>query len=92
MTDIRATLERKLRERSAKMAVLGLGYVGLPFATVFAESGFEVIGIDPDPRKAGAVNAGESYIGDIESRQVAKLVNAKKLRATTDFSELAGVE
>jgi len=72
--------------------VLGLGYVGLPFATVFAESGFEVIGIDPDPRKAGAVNAGESYIGDIESRQVAKLVNAKKLRATTDFSELAGVE
>src|SRR3989304_6714462 len=92
MTDIRATLERKLRERSAKMAVLGLGYVGLPFATVFAESGFEVIGIDPDPRKAGAVNAGESYIGDIESRQVGKLVNAKKLRATTDFSELAGVE
>jgi UDP-N-acetyl-D-glucosamine dehydrogenase len=92
MTDIRSTLERKLRERSAKMAVLGLGYVGLPFATVFAESGFEVIGIDPDPRKSDAVNAGRSYIGDVESDQLAKLVKAKKMRATTDFSELAKVD
>lgn len=89
MADIRSTLERKLRERSAKMAVLGLGYVGLPFATVFAEAGFEVIGIDPDQRKSEAINAGKSYIGDIEGEQVARLVKAQKLRATTDFSELA---
>lgn len=92
MTDIRSTLEQKLRDRSAKMAVLGLGYVGLPFATVFAEGGFQVVGIDPDPKKAEAINAGRSYIGDVESEQVARLVKAKKLRATTDFSELADAD
>lgn len=92
MTDIRSTLEGKLRQRSAKMAVLGLGYVGLPFATVFAEAGFDVLGIDPDPKKADAVNAGKSYIGDVKTEQVASLVRAKKLRATTDFSELKDVD
>lgn len=92
MTDIRSSLERKLRERSARMAVLGLGYVGLPFATVFAEAGFDVLGIDPDPRKVDAVNGGKSYIGDVESEQVAKLVKAKNLRATADFSELKNVD
>src|SRR3990172_3360704 len=92
MTDIRSNLERKLRERSAKMAVLGLGYVGLPFATVFAEGGFDVLGVDPDQKKVDAVNAGKSYIGDVKSEQVAQLVKAKKLRATTDFSELKNVD
>ncbi len=92
MTDIRSTLERKLRGRTAKMAVLGLGYVGLPFASVFAEGGFDVLGVDPDPKKVDAVNAGKSYIGDVESDLVARLVKAKKLRATTDFSELKNVD
>jgi UDP-N-acetyl-D-glucosamine dehydrogenase len=92
MSDIRSTLERKLRDRSAKMAVLGLGYVGLPFATVFAEGGFDVLGVDPDQKKVDAVNAGKSYIGDVKSEQVAQLVKAKKLRATTDFSELKNVD
>ncbi|MCL5429077.1 MAG: nucleotide sugar dehydrogenase [Chloroflexi bacterium] len=92
MTDIRSSLVGKLRDRSAKMAVLGLGYVGLPFATVFAEAGFEVVGVDPDPRKVHAINAGKSYIGDVENEQVARLVKARKLRATTDFSELANVD
>jgi UDP-N-acetyl-D-glucosamine dehydrogenase len=92
MSDIRFNLERKLRDGSAKMAVLGLGYVGLPFATVFGESGFNVLGVDPDPKKVDAVNSGKSYIGDVESDQVAKLVKAKKLRATTDFAELAKID
>lgn len=92
MSDIRSTLERKLRDRSAKMAVLGLGYVGLPFATVFADGGFDVLGVDPDQKKVDAVNAGKSYIGDVKSEQVAQLVEAKKLRATTDFSELKNVD
>lgn len=92
MSDIRSTLERKLRDGSAKMAVLGLGYVGLPFATVFGEGGFDVLGIDPDPKKVDSINAGKSYIGDVESDQVAKLVRAKKLRATTDFAELKTID
>ncbi|MCW5875367.1 MAG: nucleotide sugar dehydrogenase [Anaerolineales bacterium] len=92
MTEIRSTLEEKLRERSAKMAVLGLGYVGLPLAAVFAEAGFEVLGIDPDERKIEAIAKGESYIGDIESEQVARLVKAGKLRASSDFAELADID
>lgn len=92
MSEVRTALERKLKERSAKMAILGLGYVGLPLATVFGEAGMDVLGVDPDQRKVDAINKGESYIGDIESKQVAALVKAKKLRATTDFSELAHVD
>ena len=89
MNEIRGALERKLKDRSAIMAVLGMGYVGLPLAVVFAEAGFEVLGIDPDTRKIDALTAGESYIGDVTSEQVAGLVKSKKLRPTADFAELA---
>src|SRR3990172_5036287 len=89
MNEIRSALERKLKDRSAIMAVLGMGYVGLPLAVVFAEAGFEVLGIDPDTRKIDALTAGESYIGDVTSEQVAGLVKSKKLRPTADFAELA---
>ncbi len=92
MNEIRSALERKLNQRSAKMAVLGMGYVGLPLAVVFAEAGFEVLGVDPDAKKIKALSAGESYIGDVTSEQVARLVKAKKLGATTDFSELANAD
>ncbi|MEX1248609.1 MAG: nucleotide sugar dehydrogenase [Anaerolineales bacterium] len=89
MSDIRSKLGRKLSERSAQVAILGLGYVGLPLAAVFAEAGFNVLGIDPDPKKVQEVNAGRSYIPDVPTEQVARLVKGKKLRATTDFAELA---
>ena len=92
MSETRSALERKLRDRSAKMAVLGLGYVGLPLATVFAEAGFDVLGIDPDQKKVDAIDAGESYIGDVENEQVARLVNAGKLHASIDFAGLAKVD
>jgi len=92
MTPIRTELERKLTERRARMAVLGLGYVGLPLAAVFAEAGFEVTGIDPDSRKVEAIQKGESYIGDIESAQVAALTKAGKLRASTSFEPLAQMD
>jgi UDP-N-acetyl-D-glucosamine dehydrogenase len=89
MSIIKEELKKKLHEKSANVAVLGLGYVGLPFATVFAEAGFVVIGVDPDARKVDALNKGISYIQDVETEQVARLVSAGKLRATTDFSELS---
>ena len=89
MSIIKEELKKKLQEKSANVAVLGLGYVGLPFATVFAEAGFVVTGVDPDARKVDALNKGISYIQDVETEQVARLVSAGKLRATTDFSELA---
>ena len=54
MNNYREILEQKFETRSAKIAILGMGYVGLPLAVVFADAGFEVIGIDPDERKIDA--------------------------------------
>lgn len=92
MDNIRQALLNKLQRREARVAVLGLGYVGLPLATVFAEAGFSVVGIDPDQGKVAAVNRGESYIQDVGADQVARLVSAGKLSATADFSALAAAD
>ena len=86
------TLLKKLENKSAKMAVLGLGYVGLPLAVVFAEAGFDVIGIDPDTSKVDALNKGESYIPDVPTSDIAPLIESGKFTATTDFSVLRDVE
>ncbi|MEE9188264.1 MAG: nucleotide sugar dehydrogenase [Anaerolineales bacterium] len=82
-------LQEKIRDRSAKIVILGLGYVGLPLATVFAEAGFNVIGVDPDSRKVEILRRGESYIQDVPTNTLAQLIQSGKLRATTDFSVLA---
>jgi UDP-N-acetyl-D-glucosamine dehydrogenase len=85
---VKESLVKKLKEKNAKIAVLGLGYVGLPLAVVFAEAGFHVTGVDPDVRKIEAIKKGESYIPDVKTEAVAKLVKDGKLSATTDFSVL----
>jgi UDP-N-acetyl-D-glucosamine dehydrogenase len=69
-----------------------LGYVGVPLAVEFGRGGLEVVGIDIDPEKAAALNAGESYIPDVAAVDVAALVAAGRLRATTDFSAIAAVD
>jgi UDP-N-acetyl-D-glucosamine dehydrogenase len=81
-------LIKSLKEKKARIGILGLGYVGLPLAVVFAEAGFHVTGIDPDARKAEAINKGVSYIPDVKTEAVAKLVKSGYLTATTDFSVL----
>ncbi|MBI9044359.1 MAG: nucleotide sugar dehydrogenase [Anaerolineaceae bacterium] len=81
-------LIEKLKNKNAYVAVLGMGYVGLPLATVFAEAGYKVIGIDPDESKVKAIKEGKSYILDVPTEQVAKLVKAGLLDATSDFSVL----
>jgi UDP-N-acetyl-D-glucosamine dehydrogenase len=81
-------LMESLQSHKARVAVLGLGYVGLPLAVVFAEAGFEVIGIDPIGEKVDQLNQGKSYILDVPTEQVQRLVAAGKLRATTNFSAL----
>ncbi|RPI80692.1 MAG: nucleotide sugar dehydrogenase [Chloroflexi bacterium] len=88
VNSVQENLIGRLRDKSARVAVLGLGYVGLPLATVFAEAGFNVVGIDPDRRKVDTVCRGESHIKDVPTSQVARLVSAGKLTATTDFSVL----
>jgi UDP-N-acetyl-D-glucosamine dehydrogenase len=82
----------QLDNKSARVAILGLGYVGLPLAVVFSEAGFNVIGIDPDERKVNTILRGESHIQDIPTEQIARLVASGKLTATTDFSTLAQVQ
>jgi UDP-N-acetyl-D-glucosamine dehydrogenase len=79
-------LEEKIQQRTAVLGVVGLGYVGLPLAVEFAAAGFTVIGIDLDPRKVAAVNAGQSYIEDVPDATLAPLVAAGRLRATTDYA------
>jgi UDP-N-acetyl-D-glucosamine dehydrogenase len=88
----RQTLLTQLNQRTARVAVLGLGYVGLPLAVVFAEAGFNVIGVDPDPYKVDTVNRGDSHIQDVPGEQVGRLVAAGKLKATTDFAALQEAE
>ncbi len=79
-------LRRKIESREARVGVVGLGYVGLPLAVEFAQAGFTVTGIDLDQRKVDALNRGESYIQDVSTADVKELVDAGRLRATTDFS------
>lgn len=86
--DNKQELIRKLRYKNAKIAILGLGYVGLPLAVVFAEAGFKVTGVDPDLRKISALAQGISYIPDVKSETIARLVAAGSLDATADFSIL----
>jgi UDP-N-acetyl-D-glucosamine dehydrogenase len=89
---IKESLLEKIHQRTAHVAVLGLGYVGLPLATVFAEAGFRVTGIDPDQQKVEALNRGESYIKDVSTEEVERLVSSGKLSGTTDFTVLTDVD
>jgi UDP-N-acetyl-D-glucosamine dehydrogenase len=85
---IKETLMEDLRTKKAQIGILGLGYVGLPLAVVFAEAGFHVTGIDPDARKAASIQKGVSYIPDVKTAALEKLVKSGYLTATTDFSAL----
>jgi len=86
------TLIKKMNDKTARIAILGLGYVGLPLAVVFAEAGFTVMGIDPDARKADSVKKGVSYIPDISTERLAALIKSGRLSASTDFSVLKDMD
>jgi UDP-N-acetyl-D-glucosamine dehydrogenase len=74
------------------IAIVGLGYVGLPLALQFARNGVTVVGLDVDPAKVSAVNEGRSYIKHIEAAAIAQQVSAGRLRASNDFSLAGEVE
>jgi len=75
-----------------KIAIVGLGYVGLPLSLQFARSGVNVLGLDVDPAKIESLNAGRSYIKHIESSAIAEHVKAKMFEASADFSRIKEVE
>src|SRR6266849_816282 len=91
-TLVQRELEEKIRNRKAKVGIVGLGYVGLPLAVEFAKAGFEVIGIDLSESKVAKVNAGESYIADIPAGVFGPLVKSGKLRATSDFKVITQLD
>jgi UDP-N-acetyl-D-glucosamine dehydrogenase len=86
--NIKETLIKKLQEKTAKIGILGMGYVGMPLAVVFAEAGFQVLGIDPDQGKVDTFNKNISYIQDVPGATVARLHKTGKLNMTSDFAAL----
>lgn len=82
----------RFRDRSARVGIIGMGYVGLPLATVFAEAGFQVTGLDLDQDRMDLLNAGKSYIGDVPSDLLARFVERGSLVGTTDFSVLSSLD
>ena len=86
------TLTQKIKDRSARVGIVGLGYVGLPLAVEFAKAGFHVTGIDVLSSKVDQINAGVSYIQDIPSDTLAPLVKSGHLKATTDFAAVKDLD
>jgi UDP-N-acetyl-D-glucosamine dehydrogenase len=78
----------RINDRSARIGVIGQGYVGLPLALAFCDAGFGVTGIDVDPVKVATLSRGESYIKHIGPERVKKAVTSGKFQATTDFDGL----
>lgn len=84
------SLTDRFTDRTATLAIVGLGYVGLPLAVVFAKAGFRVVGIDLNQARVDSVNNCESYIEDVTSETLRELHG--RISATTDFAVLAGAD
>ena len=85
-------LRRKIRTRTAKTGIIGLGYVGLPLAVEMAKAGFQVTGIDLSQEKVNSINRGISYIPDVSSQTVESFVTADKLRATQSLAAVGELD
>lgn len=92
MVTLKEKLIKKIEDLSANIAILGLGYVGLPLAVVFADAGYDVVALDVDKSKVDLLNNGISYIQDVDTNQLSRLVSTGKLRGSTNFSELKNVD
>lgn len=87
MTDHARALAQRLEDRTARIGIIGLGYVGLPTAVAFAEAGFSVVGIDRDHTRTGGVNEGRSHVEDVPSDSVKQLVKSGKLSAVQSLAD-----
>src|SRR5579862_9722069 len=86
------TLADRIHSRSARVGIVGLGYVGLPLAVEFAKAGFSVTGIDLQESKVQRVNLADSYIQDIPAAELGPLVDANKISATSDFGVISELD
>jgi UDP-N-acetyl-D-glucosamine dehydrogenase len=85
-------LKERIVNRTAKVGIIGLGYVGLPLAVEFAIAGFDVTGIDVQEEKTSLINRGMSYIQDVQEEVLHSLVQLKKVKATTDFCAIRDLD
>jgi len=90
--DYQKQLIERFENKTAHIGILGLGYVGLPLAVVFAEAGFTVTGIEPMQSKVDSLLKGKSYVLDVPSETVAKLIKSGKLIPTSDFSAIKNLD
>ena len=86
------SLEQKIKDKGAKVGVVGLGYVGLPLAVEFADKGYYVLGIDTDHAKVAKLNRGENYVGDVEKERLKRLVDEGVLEATTMYGRVGELD
>lgn len=89
---MKETIIEKLKNRTAVIGVVGLGYVGLPLAVEKAKAGYRVIGFDIQQKRCDMVNEGHNYIGDVVDEDLKNLTGSGKLVATTDYSRIAEVD
>ena len=85
-------LRKKITNKTAKVAVIGLGYVGLPLSIEMAKAGFSVVGIDIDKKKVNNINSKHSDLPDVSEQDLARAVSQKKLIATSDFRVLKEID
>ncbi|MFC1557960.1 nucleotide sugar dehydrogenase [candidate division KSB1 bacterium] len=92
MNSIYNGLKKKIEDKTLRIAVVGLGYVGLPLAVEFIKNGYDVIGIDADKNKVRLVNKGRLYIKDIDETYFRRITRSKKLQAASDYSIIKEVD
>lgn len=86
------SLENKIKQKKARIGVVGLGYVGLPLAVEYAAQGFETVGIEVDKNKVNAVNAGKNYIDDVDNKVFAKVTKSGKLTAVSTYDDVSKLD
>lgn len=92
LTNDRGYLLEKIKSRQANVAIIGLGYVGLPLAIAFAEAGFRITGIDIDPKRVASLNAGRSYVSDVPSERIAHFLAYAEKEAGERVRSIGGAE
>ena len=90
--DVLTRFQDRVRERTARVGVVGMGYVGLPIALLFAQKGFETTGFDIDPAKIESLRQGSSYIKHIPDSEIAQGIQATRFLPTTDFARLGEMD
>jgi UDP-N-acetyl-D-glucosamine dehydrogenase len=89
---VKAQLLKKIEDRTARIGVVGLGYVGLPLAVAFARAGFATTGVDVSESKVASLKRNESYVEDVPDAELRPLIGSGQLQATCDYGDLAPVD